>query len=270
MKNNNASVIRTFYRYINIWRLMAKNAFSAWTARKSSAILFLLGKAIRYVFYFSFLYFLVERANGLAGYNASQALFFTATYTFVDTFAQVLFRNVYTYRQLVVTGDLDLILVKPINALFRIIFGGPDILDLVTIPPIVFVMVYIAIQLNPPVLNVFYFLLLLINSLIISLAFHISIVAFGTITLEIDHTMLIFRDVSSMGRMPIDIYKEPLKSLITFVIPVGIMMSFPAKALMGLLNPSAILFTFIAGLVFLFLSLRYWNFALRKYTSASS
>ena len=259
-----------FTRYFKIWLLMAKNAFSAWLTRKSSVAVFLAGKIIRYIFYFSSLYFLVERANGLAGYNAYQALFFTATYTFVDTFAQVLFRNVYTYRQMVVSGDLDLVLVKPINALFRIVLGGPDIIDLITIPPILFVLIYIGSFLNPTLTNVIYFILLLINSIIISLAFHIAIVAFGTITLEIDHTMLIFRDLSSMGRIPIEVYKEPLKSLITYILPIGIMMSFPAKAMIGLISFWGVIGTLLVGVLLLILSLKYWQFALKKYTSASS
>jgi len=40
--------------------------------------------------------------------------------------AQLLFRDVYRFRPKVVSGDFDLILVKPINPLFRVLLGGAD------------------------------------------------------------------------------------------------------------------------------------------------
>jgi len=73
-----------------------------------------------------------------------------------------------------------------------------------------------------------------------------------------------------MGRFPIDIYRQPVRGILTYFIPVAIMMTYPAKAFFGLVNFQGILLAIgIAG-VFMFISLRFWNFALKKYTSASS
>lgn len=249
---------------------MARNAIRTWSTKKEALLIFLTGKTIRYIFYFGFLYLLVSNTKGLAGYNNYQTLFFTATYTLVDTIAQFLFRSVYTFRQLIVTGDFDLILSRPINPLFRSLFGGPDPIDLITIPPIILIVIYIGSFLSPTPINIFYYLLLVINALLISTSFHIFVLSLGIITLEIDHTVMIFRDLSSMGRLPIDIYKEPLKGIFTFIVPVGLMFSIPSKALMGLIGPLGVVSSLIFGLAIFMLALRFWNFALKKYTSASS
>src|SRR3990172_9106115 len=63
------------------------------------------------------------------------------------------------------------------------------------------------------------------------------------------------------------LYKEPIQGIFTFVIPVGIMMSFPAKALLGLLNPATYLFSFFFSILFLLISLKLWKSALTKYQS---
>ncbi|OGM22362.1 hypothetical protein A2863_02150 [Candidatus Woesebacteria bacterium RIFCSPHIGHO2_01_FULL_38_9b] len=81
---------------------------------------------------------------------------------------------------------------------------------------------------------------------------------------------MIYRDLISLGRLPIDIYKEPFRSVITFLIPVGVMISFPAKAMIGLISIQGILVSFGLAGISMFLSIRFWNFALKKYTSASS
>ena len=113
-------------------------------------------------------------------------------------------------------------------------------------------------------------MLLVLNGLLIATAFHIAVLALGIITLEIDHTIMIYRDLTNLGRFPIDIYKEPLKGILTYLIPIGIMISLPAKALMGLVSLPGVLWSLGLGVIALFLAIKFWNFALTKYTSASS
>src|SRR3989339_974701 len=147
-------------RYLRVYIKMATNSFAVWLTRRSAFIIFLIGKIVRYSFYFGFLIFLVKSTNGFAGYTGNQILFFTATYVLIDTLAQFLFRSVYSFRQLVVSGDLDLVLVKPINPLFRSLFGGADPVDLITLPAIIFVVVYIGSLLSPTLLHTTYYILL--------------------------------------------------------------------------------------------------------------
>ena len=256
--------------YTKVWILMAKNSIRSWINRKEAVVIFVTGKVVRYIFYFGFLYFLVTRTNGILGFSANQALFFTATFTLVDVLGQFLFRSVYTFRQLVVSGDFDLVLLKPINPLFRSIAGGPDPMDLITIPPIVGVVVYVGSLLNPTLLSVLFFVVLVINALLVSMSIHILVVSLSIIALTADHLVMVFRDFSTMGRFPVDIYKEPLKSFLTFVVPVSLMFTVPSKALMGLLSPVGVLISMFFGVTIFIFSLKFWNFALKKYTSASS
>lgn len=270
LADRNNKLNQTLRFYIKIWFLMAKNAILSWLNKRESVVIFVFAKIVRYFFYFSFLYFLVTKTDGIAGFSSTQALFFTATYAVIDTIAQFLFRSVYTFRQLVVSGDFDLVLLKPMNPLFRSIAGGPDLMDLITIPPIIAIAIYFGSLLNPSFINVVFYILLVINALIVSMSVHIFIVALGIITLSVDNLIMMFRDFSSMGRFPIDIYKQPLKGFLTFIVPVGLMFSVPSKALMGLLSPVGILSSLTFGILFFVLSLNFWKFALRKYTSASS
>ena len=169
-----------------------------------------------------------------------------------------------------VSGNLDLVLIKPINALFRSLMGGADIIDLIMIPPLLFAIVYVGKTLNPSMLQTAFYILLVLNGLVISTAFHIAVLAMAVITLEIDHSIMIYRDIVNLGRFPVDIYREPLRGILTFLIPVGIMITLPAKALMGLVSPVGVLGSLILGSVLIYLSINFWNYALKKYTSASS
>ena len=148
--------------------------------------------------------------------------------------------------------------------------GGADLVDLVTIPPLILAIVIMGGTMNPTFLQVASYVLLLINGLLIAAAFHIAVLALAIITLEIVHTIMIYRDLVNLGRLPVDIYRQPLRGVLTYLIPVGVMVTLPAKSLMGLITPLGIFISLILGTVVIVLSLRFWNFAIKQYTSASS
>jgi len=262
--------MRKIGKYANLWVKLTANSFMAVLSSRFGAMLFLTGKTLRFVFFLVFLLTLFTQTQFLASYSSLQMIFFFLTYTFIDTVTQLLFREVYRFRSMVVSGDFDLVLIKPISPLFRALVGGADPLDLVMLIPYVGALVYVAMQLGVTWPGVVLYGILLINAFVIATGFHIFVLSLAILTTEIDHTVMIYRDLTSMGRVPVDIYREPLKTIITFAIPVGVMMTFPAKALMGILSPGFVVVSCILGTVFLMSSFRMWRYSLSRYASASS
>ncbi len=235
------------------------------------ASLFLIGKLLRFSLFIIFLVLIERNVNSIAGYSIWQMVLFYATFNLVDIVPQALFREVYRFRSYVVQGEFDFILIKPFSPLFRSLMGGSDILD---IPMIILSIGLVVIS----ILNISHvtssgitlYAILVANGLIISLAFHIFTLCVGILTTSVDHAIMVYRDLTQLGRFPVDIYLEPIRGILTFVIPIGIMMTFPAQALMNLLNPQLILVSFAFSFAFLFASLKFWKYAITRYQSASS
>lgn len=258
-------------RYVRLWGLLTAHSFMTSLSSRLSAVLLLIGKMLRFVFFIIFLLAIFTKTRTLANYTAIQAVFFFLTFNIIDTLAQLFFREVYRFRQLVVSGDFDLILTKPMSPLFRALAGGSDPLDLFMLIPYIGSIVYVGSMLHVQnATHVVLYVVLIFNGLILATGFHILVLSLAILTSEIDHSVMIYRDLTSMGRVPVDIYREPLRSIITFVIPVGLMMTLPAKAMLGLVTASIALPALFAGVVFLFLCHRVWRFALTQYASASS
>lgn len=257
-------------RYLKIWLLMTRNSFLGVLSQRPGVLVFLLGKILRFGFFVAFIVYLLKGTGVLAGYTLNQTLFFFLTFNLVDALTQFLFREVYRFRPLVVSGDLDLILVKPVNPLFRVLMGGADVIDLITLPFLFAAVYYVGSLLGPTPIQIIAYFLLVANGLLIATAFHILVLGLVIITLEIDHTIMIYRDIVNLGRFPIDIYKQPVRTLIMYFIPVGVMITFPAKVVIGILSLQGILISLVLGAGFLVVSLKFWNFAMTKYTSASS
>ncbi len=243
--------------------------FSAKTAfqHRVGMISFMLGKIIRFVFYFLFIFFLVSRTKFLAGYSLQQTIIFFLTFNFIDTMGQLLFREVYRFRPLIVNGELDSVLVKPYHPFIRILIGGIDIMDVITVIPYLGVLVYFIFQAHLNSINILLYTGFMINALFLATGFHILILAIGIITTEVDNTMWMYRDFTKMLSLPIDIYKEPFRSFLMFGIPIGIMLAVPVKALFGLLTTNMYIISIIISVLFISFSFFLWNIALKKYQS---
>ncbi len=235
------------------------------------AVLFIVGKLIRFALFGLFVTVLLTQTEVLAGYTVTQTLLFFVTYHLIDGIAQLLFREVYRFRPLVLTGDLDLVLVKPMHPFLRILIGGIDILDLV--PLVIYSgLIGSLITLSGGVdgIHLLSYLILIVNGLLIATGFHIMVLSLGILSTEVDHTIMIYRDITRMGSFPVDIYAEPIRSIVTFVIPIGIMITFPVQALFGMLTVSQFLISFAFSTGFLLVALLSWQYALARYQSASS
>ena len=233
--------------------------------------IFLVSKVIRVALFAVFIYFMLSGLSNIGGYSRDQMIIFYLIFNLIDTSAQLLFREVYRFRPLLISGGFDMVLVKPFNPLIRVMVGGPDFIDFAMLIILLStISYYIVFVTKIEILSFIPFLLLIVNSLIIAAAFHIFVLAIGILTLSVDHLVMIYRDLTALARIPIDVYTQPVRSLLTFIIPIGIMFTFPAKALFGLLNWQLILTSFVFGLVSLFLSLKFWNYSLKYYQSSSS
>lgn len=258
-------------KYFRVWLFLTAASFQTFLVSRVGAVLFFFGKILRFVFFLVFLLLLLSKTAVLAGFNVWQVMLFYLTFNFIDSATQMLFREVYRFRQQVVSGSFDLVLVKPVDSLFRSLLGWTDLLDLITLFPFIIFIGFVMSKI--PHINfwgIIFYILLVGNGLFIAASFHIIVLALAILTTEIDHAVMIYRDFTSMGRIPIDVYSEPVRSLVTFVIPVGIMMSFPAKALLGILSTAGVLTAFVLSISIFSFSLILWRYALRHYTSASS
>jgi ABC-2 type transport system permease protein len=255
---------------LKVWRLYTLNSFQQILANKAGFLIFIPGKIIRLVMFFIFLNLVFSRSGGLGNYTGNQAIFFYLSFNLIDTASQLLFREVYRFRPLLVSGDFDFVLTKPLNPLVRVLLGGADLFDLIMLVGILFFTVIVGNSLHPSLISWIIYFLLIINGLLLSLSFHLFVLGLGIRVLTVDHLIMIYRDLTSLMRIPVDLYVSPLRQILTFVIPIGIMFSYPPQALMRLLSFNNFTLALALTFGFLFLSFVYWRRSLNYYQSASS
>jgi ABC-2 type transport system permease protein len=259
-------MMKRFFYSLTIFWVYSLMAFKESVQDRTGILLFGIGKLIRFAMLFFFIFFIVSKIGNLKGYGVEQVLFFYLTYSLLDALGQFLFREVYRFRWRFTRGEVEGIMTKPYHPFLRILIGGVDFIDLMTLIPYIILTVYFALKL--PALsaaNVFFYFLLLVNSLILITALHIIALSVALYTTSASQAIWIYRDLVSFGRFPISIYNEPVRSLLTFAIPIGIIMSFPAQALLGLLSAQFIVISFFFAATFLLIAFYTWNASLKKF-----
>ncbi len=269
-------VIKFFHRiraYWKVWARLTALQFEQQVANaKGAAIIMIAGKLVRFVFAFIFIWVVVGQAKVLAGYNLAQAIFILALFNWGSTITQLFYRGVYQFHDKVRDGSFDFYLLSPLNELFYSLFSYTDPLDVITVIPYTVILFWAWHNTGFPItgLNLLSVLLTLIIMMVFVFAVHVFIIGIGVKYLEVDNTIMLYRDLERMAAYPIDVYGKFLGFTMTFVLPFAIIATIPAKLIFGLLHPLYLLIFLVIALVELKLSLSFWHNALKSYGSASS
>lgn len=261
-------VAKIWKTYWLVWKTSALLSIQTAFENRFAAALFVVSKFMRFVFFTIFLLTITQHQTSVGGYTGEQLFLFFLVFNLFDLFGQILFRGIYWFRQQIISGEFDFRLVKPLNELFLALTRQIDILDVPLLIIVIILLIKQPISLLP--IEWFIAMLFFIAALITIVAFHILVACIGVITTEVDNVIMIYRDASSMARFPVDIYSEIIRGLLTFVLPIGLAFSFPAKALMGLMALHHAVIALVAAMLVLFISLRLWDYSLKQYSSASS
>lgn len=98
----------------------------------------------------------------------------------------------------------------------------------------------------------------------------ILVIAAAFYVVRLDNLAYLLNSLFDFARWPVTIFKGFLRVVFTVVIPLGLMTTYPALALLGALSPRTAALTALGALVFAAVSRAVWLRSIGHYTSASS
>lgn len=259
--------------YFRVWLKLTTQQFQSQIGNaRGAALLFICGKLFRLGTAFLMVYLVVGRAKLISGYNLEQAILILALFNFVSTLSQLFMRGIYLFRQKVVDGTFDFYLLNPLSELFYSLFSNTDPMDLLLILPYAGIVVWAWIATGFP-LTLVAIIGLLVALLIVffmEMAWHIIILGVGIRYLEVDNTIMLYRDLERLGALPVTMYGTWGSWVLTYLLPFGLMATIPANLVFGLFNPLGLAIFAILAYLQLKFSIWYWRRSLLTYSSASS
>lgn len=259
--------------YLRVWLKLTSQQFQSQIANsRGAAILFIFSKLFRLGSAFLMVYIIVGRAELIVGYTLSQAVLILALFNLISSLIQLFMRGIYIFRQKVIDGTFDFYLLNPLSELFYSLFSYTDPLDLILFFPYLGIVVWAWLATGFPITLASSLLVvgIVLLGAIMILSWHIVIISIGVRYLEVDNTIMLYRDLEKMASMPIEIYGKYGASALTYIFPFALMATIPARIIFGLYNPWYLLGFAVLALLQFRLALWFWHHSLRHYSSASS
>jgi ABC-2 type transport system permease protein len=217
------------------------------------------------------------RTSTVAGWTEPQYLFFVGCFFALNGLIEMLFlENCNEFAELVRTGDLDALLLKPIDEQFlitcrRIDWGtGPNVLMGAAVMGVSLAQMSWRFDAG----RLLTFLATFTCGTAIAYSFMLLLTSLSVWMVRNQSLMEMWWLFSSLARYPKEIFAgpwaAPLGAFFTYCLPILVVVNVPANAMVRVLDPAMVALTVVSTAVLLGISRRFFHYALRSYRSASS
>jgi ABC-2 type transport system permease protein len=268
-------------RYLRIWFALGRFGLVRELAFRGNFLVKVSVEVLWFVILLVFWDTVFAQTNVVAGWTQAQYMFFVGCYFALEGFLETFFLgNCGEFAELVRSGDLDFVLLKPIDEQFLVTCRN---FDWTTVPNVLLgvgVMVWSLVELDwtfDPLRLVLFFALFAC-SLAMAYSFLLLLTSSSVWLVRNQSLYEMWWLFTTLVRYPREIFAgtwaEPLGRFFTYVLPVMLMINVPAHVMVQgfnqILEWPLIGWTMLMTGVLLLLSRRVFRLALRRYRSASS
>jgi len=169
-------------------------------------------------------------------------------------------------------GTLDFVLLKPADAQFLVSTARVQpwrATNLLT-ATLIFAYAFHRLGRGPSWSGLVLAAILLVVSTVLLYSMWILTVSAAFFVVRVDNLTYLFGAVFDAARWPSSVFRGPLSFIFTFVIPLALMTTYPARAMLGELPARTVVAAVLGAAVFALLARAVWQRAIGRYTSASS
>ena len=212
--------------------------------------------------------------DSIGGWNKNQTLFLVFYCALIDKlFGFNFWGGITQIPELIRTGTLDHLLIKPINLRFQLSVKFINCSQIYNLLFDLCGLVYFSCKLNlfaGAPYKILLFALIVINSVFIIYNFYFIVFTICFWVIEASMLRKFSQDVFTIGNKPINIYPKMIQKFFTFILPIATAFSLSAQSIIkdiNLLNIGKILLISFAFYIF---SQLFFKLSISRYSSASS
>jgi ABC-2 type transport system permease protein len=169
-------------------------------------------------------------------------------------------------------GTLDFVLLKPADAQFLVSttrFEPWKVVDVAAAFGIL-AFAFHLVGRAPSAAGVALACALLACAVVVLYSLWILVISAAFWVVRLDNLAFLFGSIFDFARWPVGLFRGPVRLLFTFVIPLGLMTTYPAEALLGALDARTAALSALGSFAFAAVARTVWTRAIARYTSASS
>lgn len=216
---------------------------------------------------------LYQNGGVVAGWRAEEALVIIGYFMLVRAVLEgVVSPSLVELVERIRSGAFDYTLLKPVDAQVLISTSKFEPWKIFDVLGAVGLLVYAFYRRGypPAPLDLVLGIALLFAGIAAMYAMWIACAAASFWVVRLDNLTYLLGAVFDVARWPIQVFHGAWRFIFTFIIPVALMTSYPAMALLGRLEPAYAAGVAGGAIALLIASRLLWRVAIRNYTSASS
>ena len=262
-----------FKKYIKTYSFFIYTSIASELEYKTNVIIDFLTAILSLIGSLFLLMIFFQNTDNIGGWQFEQALIIQGIYTLLNGITNTWFNpNLTEIVKHIREGTLDFVLLKPIDSQFFISFkkiAPSGFLEII----LGFALLIYCIKINQLNINIGF---LFLSATTISC----SIVILYSLWFLISTTTIWFvktwnatevlRSFLYIGRFPLNSFSFSLRIFFSTFIPIAFITSIPSEVFLGLAPSWKIILEIFISLVFILVSRKFWFYALKFYTSASS
>jgi ABC-2 type transport system permease protein len=213
------------------------------------------------------------RRPSVAGWTLPEALLVTAWFMLLKAVLEGAVQpSLLAVVEHIRKGTLDFVLLKPADAQFLVSTQKFEMNQIVDALGAVGLAVYafLAMGKTPHLADVAVALLLTLASAGLLYALSIFVVSAAFWVVRLDNLIYLFNSIFDAARWPVQVFRGLMRWVFTFIVPLALMTTFPAEAMLGRLPLPVLAWSVVGAGAFGWLSRRVWLSSIARYTSASS
>lgn len=174
----------------------------------------------------------------------------------------------WTVEDLVRQGGFDRLLLKPYPAIGILLADGISISNIGSLigGTVISVISIIKLGIHIGPLQILLFLYFFICGIILSMAVNVLYCSINIMLIQMWRIGDFFNNLLRFAEYPADIYGDAARVIFVAVIPFAVWVYFPVQALLGRLDGFMVVGS-LSCFVLFWLSLKFWGYCLKKYTS---
>lgn len=260
-------------KYFRIYSMFLKLNFSTLVAYRSNFMNSVVSSIAWGLFSVFNIVILTSRVSSVFGWKREEIIILTAAFNIlVGVFHTVFSRNFERITKLTNFGDLDRVLLFPIDSQFAVSFWVVNYAGLARIPIGIGLLTYLLQQLRVSISwqQFVSFGLLLLIGLTLQYAIWFLVSTLTIWFTRLSNVVEVMYSVTGMARLPREMFQQLADYIFVFLLPITLIIVTPVKTLFHQANTLEILALISVTCFFFYTSRKFWKFALRYYTSASS
>lgn len=220
------------------------------------------------------LYVLFSMRDAVNGWNAYEMLVVVGFFSMhKGVLASIIQPSLNQAVEHIRKGTLDFLLLKPADAQFMLSTSKLELAHLTDVLAGILMIAWALSRLpllRPTPLDLLFAGVLFVCGFLVLYALWIMVISLAFRVVKVDNLSYLFVSLFEAARWPASVFRGALSLFFTFVIPLALMTTYPALAVLGRANWTNLAIAVGVASALVLLSRYVWQRSIRSYTGASS